>query len=484
MRQRICSLRGRSRSVQSAPGAAVSIEWSSACAAATQSSRARVRARAAVSCFLLVVIAAATALVLPVGSAAALVPPRTPAGQQLGWLIGRLNGSSVPSTVDLERHFSPEFLKAVPPTRLLEALAPIWSGRPLRLTAVLARDGQLGLKVRLETRSGAGFRVTIAASSTSPHRIDGLLFEPVAAPLTSWRQVDAALRRLGEHASLYAGFADGPPLHALAGNATGAIGSAFKLYVLGALARQVKEGRAGWQEPLAIRDAWKSLPSGAMRAEPAGARFSLRHYAEQMISVSDNTAADHLIGRLGRATVEAELTALGNHSPASSEPFLTTRELFALKLSAPPTLRDAFARANPARRRQLLGRVDALNPAISAAAGWTTPRAIDRIEWFASPADLAHAIATLVGQARQPRLRPLRSILAINPGIQLNHTAWPYVAFKGGSEPGVISLTWYLQRHDGRSVVLSIVINDTHREIDTTATVALAQAAVGLLALG
>ena len=74
------------------------------------------------------------------------------------------------------------------------------------------------------------------------------------------------------------------------GDEAGAIGSAFKLYVLGALARAVADGDATWQERLAIRDAWKSLPSGAMRDEPAGSAFTLRHYAEQMISVSDNTA--------------------------------------------------------------------------------------------------------------------------------------------------------------------------------------------------
>jgi beta-lactamase class A len=208
----------------------------------------------------------------------------------------------------------------------------------------------------------------------------------------------------------------------------------------------------------------------------------LRHYAEQMISVSDNTAADHLIGRLGRSAVEAELAALGNGATARNEPFLTTREMFALKLTAPASLRRAFATANPAGRRRLLARVDALEPTIQSATGWTQPRSINRIEWFASPADLGHAIAALVSRARQPRLRPLRSILAMNPGIQLDRAHWPYVGFKGGSEPGVLSLTWYLQRGDGRTFVLSFVINDSRHDIDAAAALAVAQAALGRLA--
>jgi len=99
-----------------------------------------------------------------------------------------------------------------------------------------------------------------------------------------------------------------------------------------------------------------------MRNLPEGERFSLLHYAERMISVSDNTATDHLIHRLGREAVEAELTVLRNSAVARNEPFLTTREPFALELVAPPALRKAFAAAGTAERRTLLPQVDALGP--------------------------------------------------------------------------------------------------------------------------
>jgi beta-lactamase class A len=219
-----------------------------------------------------------------------------------------------------------------------------------------------------------------------------------------------------------------------------------------------------------------------MRLEPAGATFSLLHYAQQMISVSDNTAADHLIHRLGRAAVEAELAALGNHSVARNEPFLTTREMFALKLAAPASLRDAFAAGDTAVRERLLPRVDVLTPTLAQASGWTQPRSIDSIEWFASPADLAHAISALETQSREPGLAPLRQILAINPGLQLDPATWSYVGYKGGSEPGVISTTWYLERSDGRTFVLSIILNDSTAEISTLGEVSVAEAAINLLA--
>src|SRR5581483_2946452 len=291
---------------------------------------------------------------------------------------------------------------------------------PLRLVSVLAQQGQLGVQARLETAGGGAFRVTVHVEPGPRHRIDGLLFQPLAARLSSWNAVDGALRRLAGRAGLYAGTAGGKTLHALAAHRAGAIGSAFKLYVLGALADAVAGGRARWSELLPIRSAWKSLPSGDMRNRPAGARFTLRRYAAQMISVSDNTAADHLIGRLGRPAVEAELTRLRNSVRRRNEPFLTTREFFALKLAAPPELRDAFAAAGPSGRRRLLPRVDALRPTLAQAASWKRPRAIDRLEWFAAPADLARALAALVARAREPGLAPLRPVLGANAGIDID----------------------------------------------------------------
>jgi beta-lactamase class A len=428
-------------------------------------------------------IAAVVALLaLAASTAVAATAPATPAGRQLAWVIGALNGSRAPSQAELEQHFSASFLAAVPPQRLVAALVPVWSERPLQLTSVLAQQGQLALQARLDSPAGASFRVAIQVSAAPPNAIEGLVFTPLAAPTSSWAGVDAALKRLAAHASLYAASANGSVVHALAARRVGAIGSAFKLYVLGALATAIADGKASWTQQLTIRNAWKSLPSGAMRNQPAGRRFTLRHYAEQMISVSDNTAADHLIGRLGRRAVEAQLRALANSAPARNEPFLTTRELFALKLAAPAPLRNAFEHADSAGRRRLLPRIDALDPTLAEAAGWKNPRAIGSLEWFASPRDLAHALTTLLTDARSPRLAPLRAILATNPGIQLDRSSWHYIAFKGGSEPGVISLTLYLQRRDGHAFVLSIILNDEHKTIDDLAAVSAAQAAIALLA--
>ena len=411
--------------------------------------------------------------------------PTTPAGRQLAWVVAKLNAGQAVGDAELARHFSAGFLAQVPPAKLVAALAPIAAARPLRLVGLLAPSSPSALIAHLEGASGTSLKASIAVGATAPYLIGALLFQPyTATPVpTSWEQVDTGLRALAGHATMLATeVGSSTPLHALQADTPGAIGSAFKLYVLGALGSAVEHGTASWNQKLAIHAAWKSLPSGALRNAPDGRTFTLRYFAQQMIAVSDNTAADHLIHRLGRSAVEAELASMGMKEPQLDTPFLTTREMFALKLSASPALRDAYIAGDTAQRQRRLARVDALPISLAAAATWKAPREVSTIEWFASPADLARAMIALQTAAQRPALAPIRQILAKNPGISFDKATWPYVAYKGGSEPGVLSLTWLLTRSDGRSFVLSIVLNDNAQAIDETGAVNIAEGAVNLLA--
>jgi hypothetical protein len=120
---------------------------------------------------------------------------------------------------------------------------------------------------------------------------------------------------------------------------------------------------------------------------------------------------------------------------------------------------------------------------LATARAWTTPRLITTIEYFASASDLSRAIAGLVARSEMPRLAPLKTILAINPGMAFDHSVWPYVGFKGGSEPGVLGMTWYLERRDGVRFTVSMIVNDPRREIDEAAAETVAQAVIAKLAL-
>jgi len=59
--------------------------------------------------------------------------------------------------------------------------------------------------------------------------------------------------------------------------------------------------------------------------------------ANRMISISDNTATDHLLLTVGREAVESIQAAMGHSAPGLNAPFITTRELFVLKVTADDT---------------------------------------------------------------------------------------------------------------------------------------------------
>ena len=101
--------------------------------------------------------------------------------------------------------------------------------------------------------------------------------------------------------------------------------------------------------------------------------------AAKMISLSDNTTADMLINLAGRSAVEAALTATGMASPAMNRPFLTTREIFVLKLDQWPALANRYIAADEPGRRALLAGVVDREPLPTAAAvgAWITPRDIN-----------------------------------------------------------------------------------------------------------
>ncbi len=132
------------------------------------------------------------------------------------------------------------------------------------------------------------------------------------------------------------------PVDAIGATTPAPLGSAFKLYVLDALARAVAAGKVSWDQPLTVTSQVKSLPSGVLQDDPDGTRVSVRQVAAGMISISDNTAANMLIALLGRHAVEAATRASGMADPALDVPFLTTRELFVLKLHDWPKLAKRY----------------------------------------------------------------------------------------------------------------------------------------------
>jgi beta-lactamase class A len=276
------------------------------------------------------------------------------------------------------------------------------------------------------------------------------------------------------------------PVHSIDPGTAAPLGSAFKLYVLDALGDAVAAGKVRWDQPLTVTAQLKGLPPGELQTEPDGTRVSVLDAAGKMISLSDNTAADMLISLLGRSAVEASLTSTGMASPAMNLPFLTTREIYVLKLRQWPALAQRFISADESGRRALLAStVDrAPLPTLAQAGAWTMPRDIDRLEYFGSAADLCRAYASLAALDRQPGLSPIGQALSVNDdGLQLDPARWKRTWFKGGSEPGALSLAYLATTRAGQSYVVTVLAEDPAQPLADSAIPAIVAAVKGAFTL-
>ena len=406
---------------------------------------------------MLAVLAAATPNVA-LAQSTTVEPPATPVGAQVAWLL-EVSSRLPISETEAAEHFSPEFLAALPLAELNAVFAAV--AGPTGLTLLRYEGGDTRAR---ELVLGAGVWLGLVGLDTEG-RIGELFVEPYLPAPVTWEELDHRLAAVAPRITLLAAkITDGhcEPVHGVSPRRIMPLGSGFKLYVLGALAREVQRGAAAWDEALAIRDDWKSLPSGVFQTFAPGTTLPLRDYANAMISISDNTATDHLMGRLGRVRVEAQQLRFGMADPRRNAPFLTTRELFTLKLTDYPGLARIFERlSSPLQRLYLASVVDDLPlPPIESAESWTTPRSIDTIEWFGSPADICRAFAGLDQQTRTSGLEPVGQALSLNDsGLWLDPMTWSQTWFKGGSEIGVLTLS-YLARTGDETFVVSAMVSD------------------------
>ncbi|MFE4107142.1 serine hydrolase [Almyronema epifaneia] len=304
-------------------------------------------------------------------------------------------------------------------------------------------------------------RGTVEARLTLNNRgqITGLLFQPPLLNGLSLADIQQRFAELPGEVSFLV-LADGAPITSYQAEQPLAVGSAFKLIVLQALRQQIESGQQRWHTVVRLQPAWRSLPSGILQTWPTDSPITLQTLATLMISLSDNTATDALIHLVGQA-------ALTTLSPRN-QPFLTTRQFFILKDPQNRALLERYRQGNLAIQQQVLDHL-AILPLPAADLFEGEPLALD-VEWFLSAEELCAAIATV---ADLP-------LMQVNPGIA-DPQDWATVAFKGGSEPGVLNLTTQLQSQDGERCCVAATWNHS-AGIDETEMMALYRSAIAALA--
>lgn len=279
------------------------------------------------------------------------------------------------------------------------------------------------------------------------------------APDGSWDELRGRLEALDADVGMLAARVgdDGTcePVVELDPGAQRPLGSVFKLYVLGAVAAAVDAGDIAWDDLLTVSGSVRSLPSGELQDEPDGTRVPVSVAAAKMIDVSDNTAADLLIDLVGRRAVEEAMATMGHSRPGLNQPFLTTREFFTIGWGA-QGLRDDWADAGAAARLRILAALPG-GPLRVSGPDITDPAWESGVDWFGSAQDVCAALAALHGGIRvlpgDSSAEVLRTVLGHNRGVTIDADAWPYVAYKGGSAPGVLTAAWYGERADGERFV-------------------------------
>jgi beta-lactamase class A len=364
-----------------------------------------------------------------------------------------------------EGYFSQTFLAAVPVAQLKAVIDGMVAqyGQPLRIVSA-TKSRANGSTVKLAFEKGVG-TVEIDVEPAADGKVIGLLFSGFEVSGDSLDAISAEFKALpGSSGFVLAELPDnGQPRIIKTHNPAQqfAIGSTFKLYILAELAAQVKAGERKWSDVVPLTH--HSFSSSATRDWPKNSPVTLFTLAGWMISVSDNGATDTLLFALGREAVERKLATIGHSAPDKTLPFLSTVEAFALK--ADPELKARFLKATEAQQRDLLdkerGKLTLEKITGSSIGG--APASIDTIEWFASPYDLL----TLMRHIRRQQDDRMLSVMGINAGLgKAFKESWRYVGYKGGSEPGVISMSYLLQSKSGKWYVVSGSWNDTKAEVD------------------
>jgi beta-lactamase class A len=322
--------------------------------------------------------------------------------------------------------------------------------------------------------------LNLALAAAPPHLIEGLLVTGTEMKGDSFEKVLGEMKALAGHTSLaVAKLGGAAPTYLARHDAERpmAIGSAFKLFLLSELSRSIAAGERKWTDVVPLNR--RSLPSGVLQAWPQGAPLTLHSLAALMISQSDNTATDVLLHALGREKVERMLPALGVKAADRNRPFLSTYEAFALKGGKDMGAAKRWDSASEAQRRAQLEELAKVREQdIDPARFIGAPVAIETVEWFASSEDLVRTMDWL----RRNGGAKAHEILAINPGLGSSVAGrYGYLGYKGGSERGVMNMTFLLRTKSGDWYSVAGSWNDPAKALEDQKFVALMSRAVSLV---
>jgi len=324
-----------------------------------------------------------------------------------------------------QEQFTPEFLAQVPLAQVEQLLDEIKSTIGAVESVTRTADGYV-----VESRTHS---MPVQITLDGNGRIAGLIFRPPVQKDASVADIAAQFDDIEGDVS-YLVMQDAEVLAERNADEPMAIGSAFKLGVLALLNEAIEAGERKWDDVVTLEAGHISLPSGILQTFPPGSPVTLKTAAALMISISDNTATDLLIDVVGREALAEKL---------GIDFALKTREFFYLKGDI--ETRQAFVAASREEKLAIVERIagrpmPALNPNL--------PLHDEGVEWYVP----ATRLCELIGEVAH------LDIMSISPGVA-TASDWASVAFKGGSETGVLNLTTQVTDENGVESCVVLTIN-------------------------
>ncbi len=403
---------------------------------------------------------------------------QTPLDQRIDQVVPLLLNS-----VEAEDFFDPRFLSKVASAAQMNAFAEgvvAQFGAPQKIVeSRKTSETVAALKIQFEK---AVLIVDVSIDVTPPNKIIGFRIAPEQPVIEndSLSKIDAELSALpGRVGYVVESIGEDGKRTAIAGRATDelfAIGSIFKLYILAELAAQIDAGQRKWSDTIPLTR--RSFSSPATQGLSLGTSVTLEQLSTWMIAVSDNAASDELLFLLGRDQVEARVRMVGHSAPEKTLPFLSTVEAFLLKSDYKGT-RAKYEAASEAKQRALLKRkISGVGfEKINIANLIGKPTAIDTIEWFASPSD----VVLLMDYLRTMQNPTVLEIMARSVAPATTKK-WKYVGSKGGSELGVIAMSFLAQAPSGGWHVVTGSWNNNAQAVDENMFIRLMLRALDIVA--
>jgi len=430
----------------------------------------------------------AAALLAPAAARAAEVAPPpvpdTPAGDLLRWTLGQC-AEPDRDTIDERVGDTMNGATAPPPQRLFSEFVRLEriSGGGFDIVRLNEID-QFELDVLLRAKDGRSWWMLTLSTATQPPHVEigdfdftSLVSAPDSDGMKDWGDVSWRLGvfplppKFTIHAEQKRRENRGNrPLLSLRDGERAAVGPAAALFAIVPIAERAAEDPAVLEETVELVPGRRSVVSPALGqaadGEPVALKDLLRAACE-----GDLTALDHLIGYLGRETVERTAARFqpSDSAETPNTPFLTTAEYFKLKLlPEDDEAYRAFADAETAdaRREALAALAEKPLPTIEEAEAITTPTRVREVEWRASASELTNALRAIESAMDADETGALREALNKIGPRNRQIGVWTFVCSVSGGEPGVYAEAYLLERIDGERFRFVIAGENPDEEIN------------------